>query len=215
MTRNSLLTLAAVATLVVASTAAEARGGSGGFSVGRSSFGKIVTFNRPNLGSSFKVSTPTAIQQKTTMTRSRDNDSHHKRPFKYRWIEPISPVVIVPAPVVVEPIRSTAAPAPVRIVEPERTPVVAKVVGSTTDAAPADTCLTKEYLDTGAVMFRDSCTKEWAINATDVTKKVTPVAATCLSKDTDQNGVVMFRDTCTKEWAMNTPDQMAQAPQAR
>lgn len=217
MTRSPLLILAAVGALVAVSTTAEARGGSGG---SPHSAGNVLSFNRSS-SNSVKVSTPIAIQQKTTVTRLWNDDSHHKRPYKYRWIEPISPVVLVPTPVVVEPIRATSAggaAATVRVVEPDKIPVVAKATEATTEtAAPGATgaCLTKEYLDTGAVKFRDTCTKEWAINATDVTKKVTPAAATCLTKDTDQNGVVMFRDTCTREWAMNTPDQMAQDPQAR
>ena len=86
---------------------------------------------------------------------------------------------------------------------------------STPTTVAAANCLTKEYIDSGAVMFRDTCTKEWAINSTDVDKKVASAATTCLTKDRNQTGVVTFRDSCTREWAMNTRDQLAQAPQAR
>jgi hypothetical protein len=82
----------------------------------------------------------------------------------------------------------------------------AAAVGSAT----APTCLTKEYLDTGAVMFRDTCTKEWAVNSTEVATKASAVAPTCLRKENNQGGVIMFRDACTNEWAMNTLDQLAE-----
>lgn len=64
-------------------------------------------------------------------------------------------------------------------------------------------------------MFKDDCTKEWAVNSTDLDKKVSPAAPGCLTKDSTQTGVVTFRDVCTNEWAMNTQDQLAQASQAR
>jgi hypothetical protein len=218
MTRNSLLTLAAVVTLVAASSTAEARGGSGGSSSGHASIGNAVSFSRQGPSNSVKSSTPISIQHKTTIVRSRDDDSYPKRVYRYRWIEPVSTVVVVPIPAVVEPVESTGAvgtAAAIRAVEPDKSTSVAKAAESTTLAAAANTCLTKEYLDTGAVRFSDVCTKEWAINSTDVDKKATAAATTCLTKHSDQNGIVMFRDTCTHEWAMNTPDQLAQAPQAR
>jgi hypothetical protein len=88
---------------------------------------------------------------------------------------------------------------------------IAKPAISAPAEPEASACLTKEYLETGAVMFKDTCTKEWAINATHVSKPAasgTPRA--CLSKDVHGKGVVMFKDECTKEWAMNTVEQPAQ-----
>jgi hypothetical protein len=76
-------------------------------------------------------------------------------------------------------------------------------------------CLTKEYLETGVVLFRDVCTKEWAINSTSVTSQVVSAAGrSCLIKQYLQTNVVLFKDTCTNEWAMNPPEQQAQAPKA-
>lgn len=54
----------------------------------------------------------------------------------------------------------------VRIVTP---PVVVERVTTTSPSRPVYTpprrvCLTKEYLPTGAVLFRDVCTNEWAQN---------------------------------------------------
>ena len=80
-----------------------------------------------------------------------------------------------------------------------------------TTSTTATGCLTKEYLDTGAVRFKDTCTKEWAVNSTNVDAKSSTVVASCLTKEKNQNGVVLFRDTCTHEWAMNTEDQLALA----
>jgi hypothetical protein len=73
---------------------------------------------------------------------------------------------------------------------------VANATVFTTAATATATCLTKEYLDTGAVMFKDTCTGEWAINSTTVDNKGAAVVRTCLSKD-NQDCVVVFKDTCT------------------
>lgn len=95
----------------------------------------------------------------------------------------------------------------------------AKPVTVATAATPAPataatpTCLSKEYLDTGAVKFQDTCSKEWAVNSTTVEKKT--VTPSCLTKETSQSGVVMFRDTCTNEWAMNTLEKLAEAKASR
>jgi hypothetical protein len=67
---------------------------------------------------------------------------------------------------------------------------------------PAPNCLTKDYLQTGVVMFRDLCNQEWAINNSSVTNTA-PTNSACLSKENPQNGVVLFKDNCTSEWAMN------------
>jgi hypothetical protein len=82
-------------------------------------------------------------------------------------------------------------------------------------AAPAPTCLTKEYLQAGTVLFKDVCSKEWAMNSTTVASQVVSEASrACLTKENLQGGVVLFKDACTNEWAMNPPEQQAQAPQA-
>ncbi len=78
-------------------------------------------------------------------------------------------------------------------------------------ATPTNTCVVKEYLDTGAVQFRDTCTKEWAINSIDSDAKTSKIRSACLTKQNNQNGVVIFKDVCTGEWAMNTAKQMALA----
>jgi hypothetical protein len=104
--------------------------------------------------------------------------------------EVVSPVIRV-APTVVRPAAASVAPL----------------------AAPS--CLTKEYLQAGVVLFKDVCTKEWAMNSTSVNSQVVSVASrTCLTKEYPQSEVVLFRDTCTDEWATNPPEQQAQAPQS-
>jgi hypothetical protein len=65
-------------------------------------------------------------------------------------------------------------------------------------------CLSKQFLATGAVLFKDVCTKEWAINSTSVAGQ--RAGGKCLTKVTHPDGVVMFRDVCTEEWAMNTTE---------
>jgi hypothetical protein len=83
-------------------------------------------------------------------------------------------------------------------------------------ARTATPCLTKQYLETGAVMFKDACTNEWAINSTTATgQKASSVGGNCLTKENHPDGVVMFKDTCTKEWAMNTAERLAEAPPTR
>ena len=66
----------------------------------------------------------------------------------------------------------------------------------------APNCLTKDYLQTGVVMFRDLCSHEWAINNSSITKPA-PAGSACLSKENPQDGVVLFKDNCTSEWAIN------------
>jgi hypothetical protein len=80
--------------------------------------------------------------------------------------------------------------------------------------APAPTCLTKEYLQAGTVLFKDVCTNQFAMNSTTLPSQVVTAATrACLTKENLQAGVVLFKDTCTNEWAMNPPEQQAQAPQ--
>jgi hypothetical protein len=48
-----------------------------------------------------------------------------------------------------------------------RTPVVVRQAVSypaATAVKPVCSCLTKEYTDTGAVLFKDNCTEEFAMN---------------------------------------------------
>jgi hypothetical protein len=67
-----------------------------------------------------------------------------------------------------------------------------------------DTCLSKQRLATGAVLFKDVCTKEWAINSTSIAGH--RVDRKCLRKSRHPDGVVMFKDICTNEWALNTTE---------
>ncbi len=93
----------------------------------------------------------------------------------------------------------------------DRTKAPAIRVPSAQTVAAAPSCLTKEYLQSGVVLFRDVCTKEWAMNSTTLTAQ--PVNRACLVKEYPQSGVVLFKDTCTNEWARN-PEQQAQGPDA-
>jgi len=76
--------------------------------------------------------------------------------------------------------------------------------------APAASCLTKEYLANGPVVFKDTCTKEWAMGEAAQTRFVNPG---CIRKQYVEGDKVKFTDVCTKEWAMNRPpNQQANAP---
>ena len=80
--------------------------------------------------------------------------------------------------------------------------------------APAPSCLTKEYLQAGTVLFKDVCTNQFAMNSTTLPSQVVTAATrACLTKENLQAGTVLFKDICTNEWAMNPPEQQAQAPQ--
>ena len=75
---------------------------------------------------------------------------------------------------------------------------------------------TKEYLESGLVLFKDTCSKDWAMNSTTQSRPVTAATArTCLAKENLAADVVLFRDLCSGEWAKNPPDQQAEAPAAR
>jgi hypothetical protein len=80
----------------------------------------------------------------------------------------------------------------------------------TTGRESKNTCLSKEYLATGAVLFQDTCTNEWAINSSAAAAQK-PVRQGCLRKEVSGDRVVVFRDTCTDEWAMNTSREAAPA----
>ncbi len=78
--------------------------------------------------------------------------------------------------------------------------------------APAASCLSKEYLNNGPVLFKDTCTNEWAMGEASPTRGLN---VGCLRKEYIDGGVVKFSDICTKEWATNAPaEQQAQAPAA-
>ena len=86
------------------------------------------------------------------------------------------------------------------------------IAGVATDAPLArkdNTCLSEHRLETGAVLFRDSCTNEWAINSTRISEH--HVDRKCLTKTSHPDGVVVFRDICSQEWAMNTADRSRQS----
>ncbi len=176
MNRTALVTCAAVAIAVSASTAAVAGGG----------FFSFPFCHRGGFANIARSDNPAPTQHRVASAKQKDDEKYTKPEKRYRL---------------------TAAP-----VKPT---AVATAAVSTTAATATTTCLTKEYLDTGAVLFKDTCTKEWAINSTHVDYKGSTVGRTCLIKEGPQNGVVMFKDTCTNEWAMNTVDQQAQTAQAR
>jgi hypothetical protein len=93
-------------------------------------------------------------------------------------------------------------------------PVAPASVVSPVVTAPAPSCLTKEYLQAGTVLFKDVCTNQFAMNSTTLPSQVVTAATrACLTKENLQAGTVLFKDICTNEWAMNPPDQQAQAPQ--
>ena len=77
--------------------------------------------------------------------------------------------------------------------------------------ATPPSCLTKKYLATGAVLFKDTRTEQWAINSTTVVRHK-PAGRACLSKEVSDDGIVIFRDTCTSEWAMNSSQNPADPP---
>jgi hypothetical protein len=191
-TRSSLLALAAIATLAVAgSTAAEAR-----------YFG---SFCHRGPASFIKSYLAASAQRRATSVRHRERDDDDEPKEKYRTAaKTTKPAVIASAP---KPASVPAPVKPVTVAAPVKPVTLATAAVATPSTVGTTSCLTKEYLDTGAVKFRDVCTNEWAINSTDVVNKTTTAASSCLTKDSSQSGIVMFKDTCTNEWAMNTVDQ--------
>jgi hypothetical protein len=63
---------------------------------------------------------------------------------------------------------------------------------------------TKEHVPNGLVLFKDTCTNEWAAG-----EPAQPGArssdAACLHKDYPQAGQVRFTDSCLHEVALNPP----------
>jgi hypothetical protein len=190
--RTSLLALAAITTFAVAvgSTAAEARFFGSPFCHGSGSPVRAYIAAMQSRGAS-----------KVASARQRDRDDEAAKPVSRPRLvaEPVKPATTASA--------TLASAASV--------PVPAATAPAASAAASTSTCLIKEYLDTGAVMFKDTCTNEWAVNSTEVDTKPV-VVRTCLTKD-NQDGIVMFKDVCTNEWAMNTSTQPAkiQAAQVR
>ena len=183
--RTSALTLAAIATLALAaSTDADAspfchRGG-------------FASFSRAYI--------PVVPQQRIVSVRPKIEEKVAKAPNKHRP-EPVVSKVVRAQPKDVE----TAVAKPANNYQPAQLAGAATVAPISTPATAAtSTCLTKEYLDTGAVLFKDVCTQEWAMNSTNVSNKLSAVGRSCLIKDNAQDGVIMFKDVCTQEWAMNT-----------
>jgi hypothetical protein len=183
--RTSVLALAAIATLALAaSTDAEAspfchRGG-------------FASFSRAYI--------PVVPQQRIVSVRPKIEEKVAKAANKYRP-EPVVSKVVRAQPKDVE----TAVAKPANSYQPAQLAGAATVAPISTPATAATTtCLTKEYLDTGAVLFKDVCTQEWAMNSTSVSNKLSAVGRSCLIKDNAQDGVIMFKDVCTQEWAMNT-----------
>ena len=183
--RASALTLATIATLALAaSTDADAspfchRGG-------------FVSFSRAYI--------PVVPQQRIVSVRPKIEEKVAKAANKYRP-EPVVSKVVRAQPKDIE----TAVAKPANSYQPAQLAGAAIVAPISTPATAATaTCLTKEYLDTGAVLFKDVCTQEWAMNSTNVSNKLSAVGRSCLIKDNAQDGVIMFKDVCTQEWAMNT-----------
>jgi hypothetical protein len=186
--RTSVLALAAITTLALAvSTDADAspfchRGG-------------FASFSRPYI--------PAVPQQRFVSMKPKFEEKVAKAPNKYRP-EPVVSKVVRAQPKGIE----TAATKPANSYQPAQLAGAATIAPVSTPATAATTtCLTKEYLDTGAVLFKDVCTQEWAMNSTNVSNKLSAVGRSCLLKDTAQDGIIMFKDVCTQEWAMNTVEQ--------
>ena len=183
--RTSVLALAAIATLALAaSTDAEAspfchRGGFASFS---------------------RAYVPAAPPQRIVSAKPRFEAA---RTAKRHVPEPVVTKTAAAHPKTVE---TPAKPA--NSYQPTQLAGAATVAPVSTPATAATTtCLTKEYLDTGAVLFKDVCTQEWAMNSTNVSNKLSAVGRSCLTKDNAQDGVIVFKDVCTQEWAMNTVEQ--------
>jgi hypothetical protein len=194
--RTSLFAYVAIAALGVAATSLTASEAAAGIFCGRSSFGG--GFAAPRNYSPAPVHREKVVVRRPPPAASK-------------------PVVVAAPrkPASTEPkVASTVSTASTAAAAAE----VAQAAGTANAnaARTATPCLTKQYLETGAVMFKDACTNEWAINSTTATgQKASSVGGNCLTKENHPDGVVMFKDTCTKEWAMNTAERLAEAPPTR
>ena len=183
--RTSVLALAAIATLALAaSTDAEAspfchRGG-------------FASFSRAYF--------PAAPQQRIVSAKPRFDAARTAKKYV--------PEAVVTKTARAHPKNVETPAEPANSYQPAQLAGAATVAPVSTPATAATTtCLTKEYLDTGAVLFKDVCTQEWAMNSTNVSNKLSAVGRSCLTKDNAQDGVILFKDVCTQEWAMNTVEQ--------
>ena len=152
--RTSLFTFAAVAALALAaSTGAEAgficQRGMGGFAKAKA----------------YSPMPQPRVTGKVPSVRPKDDEQYAKAASrKPPAAAPVKPTVVVGAAkpaTSVEVSDGSAVNAP-------KPASVANTAVSTPTATATKACLTKEYLDTGAIRFRDTCTKEWAINSTNV-----------------------------------------------
>ena len=199
LNRTSIFAYVAVASLGVAATSLTASEAAAGFWCGRPFAGTM--FGGPR---NFSLPAP----------RYREKLVVH-RPSRWQ-----SKTVAVAEPIRVAKSKPTAVPEPAKLASTADVVNVTQAAG-TANSPPAargtmTTCLTKQYLETGAVLFRDSCTNEWAINSTTATSQAgSPAGGSCLTKENHPNGVVMFKDACTNEWAMNTAEQLAALPPTR
>ena len=211
--RTSLFAYVAIAALGVAATSMSASEAAAGIFCGRSFGGG---FAAPRNYS------PAPVHREKVVVR-RPPPAASKPVVAAAPSKPV--VVAAPSkPVVVAAPRKPASAEP-KVVSTASTASTAAAAAEVAQAAgtananaarTATPCLTKQYLETGAVMFKDACTNEWAINSTTATgQKASSVGGNCLSKENHPDGVVMFKDTCTKEWAMNTAERLAEAPPTR
>src|SRR5262245_22564683 len=206
--RTSLFAYVAIAALGVAATSLTASEAAAGIFCGRSSFGG--GFAAPRNYS------PAPVHREKVVVR-RPPPAASKPVVAAAPSKPV--VAAAPSkPVVVAAPRKPASAEPKVASTAAAAAEVAQAAGTANAnaARTATPCLTKQYLETGAVMFKDACTNEWAINSTTATgQKASSVGGNCLSKENHPDGVVMFKDTCTKEWAMNTAERLAEAPPTR
>src|SRR5262245_40432337 len=118
----------------------------------------------------------------------------HRERVAVRRPPPAPVVVAAPSkPVVVAAPRKPAPTEPPKVVSTASTAAAAAEVAQAAGTANANAartatpCLTKQYLETGAVMFKDACTNEWAINSTTATGQKAPsIGGNCLTKE-DRN----------------------------
>jgi hypothetical protein len=206
--RTSLFAYVAIAALGVAATSFTASEAAAGVFCGRSFGGG--GFAAPRNYSPAPVHREKAVVRRPPPAASK--------PVAVAKAAPRKPASTEPAKVA----STASAAAAAKVASTATTAAAAAEVAQAAGTATANPvraatpCLTKQYLQTGAVMFKDACTNEWAINSTTATgQKASSVGGNCLTKENHPDGVVMFKDTCTKEWAMNTAERLAEAPPTR
>ncbi len=195
-TRTSLFAYVAVASLGVAATSLTASDALAGPLCGRAFGGGLFSGPRTAL--------PVV-------------PSYRQKVVVHRPSHPRSKPVALAAQVKAAPRKPISAPEH-KLASTAGAATAAQAAGTANPAPPAHAtaCLSKQYLETGAVMFKDGCTNEWAINSTTAAgQAASTTGGACLTKENHPNGVVMFRDTCTNEWAMNTAERLAGVPPAR